>query len=64
MGVAFEVVLLLAVLYLPPLQHAFHTSALDPWAWPLLALWPLVVIGAEELRKLAFRRWVWRERAT
>ena len=31
------------------------TAALDPWAWPLLALWPLLVIGAEEARKAALR---------
>jgi hypothetical protein len=41
------------------LQAAFHTGSLDPWAWPLLALWPVLVIGAEEARKAAFRRWVW-----
>ncbi len=63
-GVAFEVVLLLAILYLPPLQHVFHTTAIDPLAWPVLALWPLLVIGAEEARKAAFRRWVWKEATT
>jgi calcium-translocating P-type ATPase len=58
-GVAFELVLLVAIVYVPPLQAAFHTGSLDPWAWPLLALWPVLVIGAEEARKAAFRRWVW-----
>jgi calcium-translocating P-type ATPase len=60
-GVAFEIALLVAMLYVPPLQHIFHTAALDPLAWPLLALWPLLVIGAEEARKAMFRRWVWTE---
>jgi calcium-translocating P-type ATPase len=59
-GIAFEVALLVAIVYLPPLQGVFHTAALDPWAWPLLALWPVLVIGAEEARKAAFRRWVWK----
>jgi magnesium-transporting ATPase (P-type) len=60
-GVAFELALLVAILYLPPLQDVFHTEAIDPWAWPLLALWPLLVVAAEEARKAAFRRWVWKE---
>ena len=58
-GIAFELVLLVAILYVPLLQDVFHTAAIDPWAWPLLAVWPLLVIGAEEARKAAFRRWVW-----
>jgi magnesium-transporting ATPase (P-type) len=60
-GVAFEVTLLIAILHLPPLQSAFHTRPLDALAWPLLAIWPLLVVGAEEARKAAFRRWVWKE---
>ncbi|HET9738336.1 MAG TPA: cation-transporting P-type ATPase [Solirubrobacteraceae bacterium] len=61
-GIAFEIVLLLAILHLGPLQSAFHTRALDPVAWPLLACVPFVVVAAEEARKAAFRRWVWKER--
>jgi magnesium-transporting ATPase (P-type) len=60
-GVAFELALLIAILYLPPLQSVFHTAAIDPWAWALLALWPLLVVAAEEARKASFRRWVWKE---
>jgi calcium-translocating P-type ATPase len=60
-GIAFELALLVAILYLPPLQDVFHTTAIDPLAWPLLALWPLLVICAEEARKAAFRRWLWKE---
>ena len=26
-----------AILYVPPLQEVFHTRAIDPLAWPLLA---------------------------
>jgi calcium-translocating P-type ATPase len=60
-GIAFELALLVAILYVPLLQDVFHTGAIDPLAWPLLACWPLFVIGAEEARKAAFRRWVWKE---
>jgi magnesium-transporting ATPase (P-type) len=59
-GVAFEICLLLAVVLAPPLQEVFHTRALDPVAWPLLLVWPPLVLGAEELRKWLFRRYVWR----
>ena len=60
-GIAFELALLVAILYVPALHRVFHTGGLDPRAWSLLALWPLLVIGAEELRKAAFRRWVRKE---
>jgi magnesium-transporting ATPase (P-type) len=59
-GVAFELALLVALVYVPALQSIFHMEALDPRAWPLLIVWPVVVFGAEEVRKAAFRRWVWR----
>jgi magnesium-transporting ATPase (P-type) len=59
-GVAFEVALLIAIVTLPPLQHVFHTESLDPRAWLLLLVWPLLVVAAEEARKAVFRRWVWR----
>ncbi|HEU0025361.1 MAG TPA: cation-transporting P-type ATPase [Thermoleophilaceae bacterium] len=55
-GVAFEVGLLLALLYVPPLQDAFHMRPLDPSAWLLLALWPVMVLGAEEARKAVVRK--------
>ena len=60
-GVAFEIVLLLAIIYVGPLQDVFHTRAIDPLAWPLLACVPFLVVAAEEARKAAFRRWVWKE---
>ena len=63
-GIAFEVALLLAILNLGPLQEVFHTRALDPLAWPLLLGVPFVVVAAEEARKAAFRRWVWKEAST
>jgi P-type Ca2+ transporter type 2C len=63
-GIAFEIVLLLAILHVGPLQQAFHTRALDPAAWPLLVCVPFAVVAAEEARKAAFRRWVWKEART
>jgi magnesium-transporting ATPase (P-type) len=55
-GIAFELALLFAMLWLPPLQEAFHMAPLDPRAWLLLAVWPVVVVAAEELRKAVLRR--------
>jgi magnesium-transporting ATPase (P-type) len=57
-GIALEIALLFALLYVPLLQEAFHMLPLDPLAWPLLALWPIFVVGAEEARKWA----LWRRR--
>jgi magnesium-transporting ATPase (P-type) len=58
-GIAFEVGLLVALVSVPPLQDIFHMRQLDPLAWPFLAIWPVFVFGAEELRKAVFRRYVW-----
>jgi len=62
-GIAFEILLTIAVLYLPPLQDVFHTTEPDPRLWLLLLVWPAFVLAGEELRKLAFRRWVWPKEA-
>jgi magnesium-transporting ATPase (P-type) len=55
-GIAFELALLAAMLWVPPLQDAFHMAPLDPRAWLLLAVWPVLVVGAEEARKAVLRR--------
>jgi Ca2+-transporting ATPase len=55
-GIAFELALLVAMLHLPLLQDAFHMAPLDWRAWPLLAIWPFVVLGADEARKAMLRR--------
>jgi magnesium-transporting ATPase (P-type) len=55
-GIAFEIALLFALLYVPPLQRAFHTRPLDGRTWAVLVLWPVVVLGAEEARKVVLRR--------
>jgi magnesium-transporting ATPase (P-type) len=60
-GIAFEIALLFALLYVPPLQDAFHMRPLDPRAWLLMALWPVMVLAAEEARKRILRKRATRE---
>ncbi|HEX6933271.1 MAG TPA: cation-transporting P-type ATPase, partial [Streptosporangiaceae bacterium] len=59
-GIAFELALLVVLVYVPAFAGPFHMHAIDPRAWLLLIIWPVFVLGAEELRKAGFRRWVWR----
>jgi magnesium-transporting ATPase (P-type) len=60
-GIAFEIGLVALLAYSPGLSAAFHMAPLDLYHWLFLLLWPPVVFFAEEARKAAFRRWVWRE---
>jgi magnesium-transporting ATPase (P-type) len=55
-GIAFELALLIALVYVPAFQGIFHTQAYDPRAWLLLVIWPVFVFGAEEARKAVVRR--------
>ena len=50
-GIGFELLFTAAVIYLPALQHVFGTAALRPQDLALLTPFPLVVWGADELRK-------------
>jgi P-type Ca2+ transporter type 2C len=63
-GIGVELALLLALLYVPALQSAFHMQPLDPRAWLLMAVWPVMVFGAEEARKAVVRRRAPREAMT
>ncbi len=54
LGIAAEVVLLVGLIYLPPLQSVFMTAPILGWQWLLLLLCPPVLFGAEELRKRLF----------
>ena len=45
-----------ALIYLPPLQGVFHTAGLEPAELALLALFPPLVWGSDELRRWALRR--------
>jgi calcium-translocating P-type ATPase len=50
-GIASEIVFAAAIVYLPPLQHLFGTAALGPVELAILLPFPLLVWGADELRR-------------
>jgi magnesium-transporting ATPase (P-type) len=50
-GILFEIVFAAAVIYLPPLQPIFHTAPLGPVELAMLAPFPMVVWGVDELRR-------------
>jgi magnesium-transporting ATPase (P-type) len=54
-GIAFELALLVVLVYVPAFQGIFHMRAYDPRAWLLLIVWPVLVFGAEEARKAVIR---------
>jgi magnesium-transporting ATPase (P-type) len=55
-GIAFEIVFLAALVYLPVFQSVFHTTALGPAELAVLATFPVIVWGADELRRYLRRR--------
>jgi magnesium-transporting ATPase (P-type) len=55
-GIAVELALAVALVELPVLQELFHTRPLAWEHWALLAVWPPVVLAAEETRKAIVRR--------
>jgi potassium/sodium efflux P-type ATPase len=55
-GIAFELLFAAALIYLPPLQGIFGTAAIAPQYLPVLAAFPFVVWGSDELRRRALRR--------
>ena len=55
-GIAFELVFAAALIYLPPLQSAFDTAALGLTEIALLATFPVIVWGSDELRRAWLRR--------
>jgi magnesium-transporting ATPase (P-type) len=54
-GVAFALLFAAAIIYLSPLQLIFHTAALGPRELLVLAGFPVIVWGSDEL-------WRWRTR--
>lgn len=58
-GIIFEVALIIALVYLPPLQSVFHTLGLDSSDWLLLCVWPPLILLIEEVRKA----WSYRKNA-
>lgn len=55
-GVVFEILLITALIYLPPLQTIFHTGAINFTDWLLLCIWPPIIIMIEECRKAWVRK--------
>jgi magnesium-transporting ATPase (P-type) len=55
-GIAFELVFTAAVVYFPPLQSVFGTAGLAPGQLLLLAPFPVVVWGIDELIRWRRRR--------
>jgi Ca2+-transporting ATPase len=55
-GIGVECVALFAFIYFPTLSRIFTTIPLSPWQWLMLLACPPILLGAEELRKLMFRR--------
>jgi calcium-translocating P-type ATPase len=55
-GIAFELALTAAIVYLPPLQSLLATAGLKADALALALPFPLVVWGADEARRWALRR--------
>jgi hypothetical protein len=55
-GIAFELGLLAALLYVPALAELFHMAPLGPAELAVLLLWPPLVLGADEVRKALARR--------
>jgi len=56
-GILSEIVFVAALIYAPPLQRLFGTGSLGPVEIGILATFPAIVWGADELR-----RWVVRSR--
>ncbi|HEX2741077.1 MAG TPA: cation-transporting P-type ATPase [Rubrobacter sp.] len=55
-GILFELVFAAMVIYLPPLQAVFGTHALGLREVALLAIFPFVVWGTDEIRRWTLRR--------
>jgi P-type Ca2+ transporter type 2C len=55
-GIVFEIVLMIAIVYLPPLQSVFHTGPLNLSDWLFLCVWPPLILLIEEARKAWVRK--------
>jgi len=56
LGIVFEILLIVIIVYLPPLQSVFHTTALSLTDWLFLCIWPPFVFFLEEARKALTRK--------
>ncbi len=57
-GIAFEVAIAAAFVSIPPLQQVLGTALPDPIDLAIIASFPIIVWGADEVRKLLIRRHV------
>lgn len=57
-GLVLEVLLLLLVVYAPPLQQLFNTTALPIWLLATLMAWCPIVIAIDESKKFLTRLWM------
>jgi len=55
-GIATQLLLLLAIVYVPFLQGVFGTAAFPPGNWLFLLAWTPALFAADELRKAWLRR--------
>ncbi len=55
-GIVFEIILIIALVYLPPLQSVFHTAPLDLRDFLILCAWPPLILVIEEVRKAFLRK--------
>ena len=55
-GILFEIVLIVAITVLPPLQVVFHTTPLAWQDYLFLCCIPPIVVAIEEVRKAWLRR--------
>jgi magnesium-transporting ATPase (P-type) len=51
LGIAVEWVLILSIIYVPPLQKIFATAPLASWQWWMLIICPPLLLMADETRK-------------
>ncbi|OGL13928.1 MAG: hypothetical protein A3K12_08960 [Candidatus Rokubacteria bacterium RIFCSPLOWO2_12_FULL_71_19] len=56
LGIAAEIGLLLALIWVPPLRHVFGLAPLELEEWGLLLLFPPMMLALDESRKHAVRR--------
>jgi magnesium-transporting ATPase (P-type) len=56
LGIASQITIISALVYIPILQRFFGTTGLGPYDWAFLALLAGTVVLAEEIRKLVTRR--------
>lgn len=55
LGIITEWILILSIIYFPPLERIFATAPLASWQWLMLIAFPPLLLAAEELRKAAWR---------